>query len=109
MVEVRIVEIEPGRFVVDKPRTAPARSAFSCPSVISDEMPPGEQVDGKIYTSKSAWRAVGKAYGMIELGTEKQKPHVRMSSRRETKEARRMAIKKAVERYKSGHRIRRDP
>ena len=109
MVEVRIVEIEPGRFVVDKPRTAPARSAFSCPSVISDEMPPGEQVDGKIYTSKSAWRAVGKAYGMIELGTEKQKPHVRMSSRRETKEARRMAIKKAVERYKSGHRIRGDP
>jgi hypothetical protein len=105
--EIRLIEIEPGRFVVDKPRLPPARSALPCPNIISDEMPPCEQVDGKVYTSKSSFRRVGRAHGMVELGTEKQKPKIRMTEQRSFKEARRASIKKVVEKYKAGHRPRR--
>jgi len=72
--------------------------------VISDEMDPVEQVDGRFYTSKARFRAVGRALGLIEVGTEKFKPMERSTNKREIKQARRQAIRTAVERYKAGDR-----
>jgi hypothetical protein len=75
------------------------------PYVISDTMEPTEQVNGKFYTSKATFRAVGRELGLIEVGTEKPKPFVRSTDRREVKAARRQALKNAVEKYKAGHRV----
>jgi len=104
-----LVEIEPGRWRFVRPAIAPARSALPCPNVISDTMPPTEQVDGRFYTSKKQFRDVGKQLGLIEVGTEKPKPKVRVTDLVETKRARRATLKKALERYRSGHRVRRAP
>jgi hypothetical protein len=95
---IELVEVEPGKFRVKRPALKPARSDLPLPYVISDIMPPTEQVDGKFYTSKREFRAVGKAHGLIEIGTEKLKPKQRITS---TKEERRASIKKAIEQYKS--------
>ncbi|MBB3772030.1 hypothetical protein FHS55_002639 [Angulomicrobium tetraedrale] len=47
----------------------PARStAVPAPMVISDTMDPTEHIDGKRYTSKSAFRRVTKQHGCIEVG-----------------------------------------
>ena len=49
-------------------RLPPARSDLPLPYVISDTMPPTEQVDGRFYTSKSQFRAVGRsAWASIEV------------------------------------------
>lgn len=76
----------------------PKRSDLPRPNIISDIMPPTEQVDGRFYTSKRAFRAVGRALGLIEVGNEKQKPKTRASDTRGVKEARRRAIAKALSR-----------
>ena len=73
------------------------------PYVISDEMPPTEQVDGVHYTSKAKFRAVGRSLGLIEVGNEKFKPKQRASSDPAFKQARREALKIAVEKYKAGY------
>ena len=104
-----LVEIEPGRFRFVKPATAPARSALACPYVISDTMPPIEQVDGRLYTSKSAFRAVGRAHGLTEVGTEKLQPKIRSTDRIETKRARHVTLKTALEKHRAGHRPRGIP
>jgi len=83
-----------------------ARSALPLPFVISDEMPAVEQVDGRHYTSKAAFRAVGRALGLTEVGTEKFKPKRRSTEQREVNEARRHSLRNAVEKYKAGHRPR---
>jgi hypothetical protein len=70
-------------------------------------MEPTEQVDGKFYTSKAAFRAVGKALGLTEVGTEKFRPRERASARRTEKEKRRKSLKLALDKYQSGHRYRR--
>ena len=57
-----------------------ASSALPLPYVISDTMPPTEQVDGKFYESKSAFRAVGRALGLTEVGNEKPKPKMRATA-----------------------------
>jgi hypothetical protein len=101
---VKLVEIEPGRFRFVRPTTPPARSDLPLPYVISDEMDPVEQVDGRYYTSKRQYRAVGRAHGLTEVGNERPKPKVRETDRREVKDARRKTIRKAVDRYKAGHR-----
>lgn len=75
--------------------TPVARGDFPCPRIISDSMDPTEHVDGKFYESKSAFRAVTKREGYIEVGNdparlkpiEKPKPDAR---------ARRAAIEKAT-------------
>jgi hypothetical protein len=95
---VRLVEVEPGRWRVDRPARKPARSDLPLPYVISDTMPPTEQVDGKFYTSKRQFRAVGKAHGLIEIGNEKQKPKTRVVPSRAE---RRKSIRAAIEKYKS--------
>jgi hypothetical protein len=101
---VELVEVEPGRWRVRRVDTAPARSSLPLPYVISDIMEPTEQVDGRFYTSKAAFRRVGRELGLTEVGNEKPKPKVRATADRSVKEARRQSIKKAVERFKSGHR-----
>jgi hypothetical protein len=100
----RLVEIEPGRFRIQKPATPPARSALPRPHVISDIMEPTEQVDGRFYTSKAAFRAVGRAHGLTEVGNEKPKPKQRSTADKTVKEARRQSLRKAAERYRAGER-----
>lgn len=46
------------------------RSDLPCPMLIGDSMPAAEHVDGKFYDSKSAYRAVTKARGLIEVGND---------------------------------------
>ena len=102
---VELVEFAPGRFRVKRTPQNFARSDHPQPYVISDIMPPTEQVDGKFYTSKSAFRAVGRANGLTEVGTEKIKRRTTHWSRRKEEKARRMqSVKTAIEKYKAGHR-----
>jgi hypothetical protein len=102
-VTVELIEIEPGRWRVKRPPLEPARSDLPMPHVISDIMPPTEQVDGRFYTSKSAFRKVGRSLGLTEVGNEKPKPRVRLSQTRAAAEARRASIKKAVEMVRAGN------
>lgn len=101
---MKLVEFEPGRWRLDKPKRQPARSDLPVPYVISDIMEPLEQVDGKFYTSKREFRAVGRALGLIEVGNEKLKPLTRSTDRPEIKTARRKSIKTAIEKYQAGIR-----
>jgi hypothetical protein len=105
---VELVEIEPGRWRVKRTPQNFARSEHPIPYVISDTMPPTEQVDGKFYTSKRAFRAVGRAHGLTEVGTEKLKPKPKGISHadKSQQEGRRQALRKAIEQYKSGYRIK---
>jgi hypothetical protein len=66
-------------------------------------MDPLEQVDGKFYTSKRQFRAVGRANGLTEVGNEKQKPKVRESIA--TAGKRREALGKAIGQYRAGRRV----
>jgi hypothetical protein len=101
---IELEEFEPGRWRVQKQRISTPVSDLPRPYVISDIMDPVEQVDGRFYTSKSQFRAVGKANGLIEVGTEKPKPRTtRPSQTREAKEARRASLKKAVEQVRAGN------
>lgn len=99
-----LVEIAPNRWRFVRDTTPVARSTLPLPYVISDAMPPTEQVDGRFYESKAAFRAVGRALGLTEVGNEKPKPKARATSQSEVKAARRQALRKAVERYKAGDR-----
>lgn len=104
---VRLVEVEPNKWRVARQAGEPARSALPCPNVISDTIEPTEQVDGKYYTSKAAFRATGRALGLTEIGTEKAKPRQRASARQEEKEGRHKSLKLALDKYKAGYRAKR--
>ena len=54
-----LIEVAPGSFRVFRRPPPDRRSALGFPMVISDEMPSTEQVDGRFYTSKRKFRAVG--------------------------------------------------
>ena len=101
---VELEEFEPGRFRVRKDRWPALRSELPVPYVISDTMDPVEQVDGRFYSSKSAFRAVGKAHGLIEVGNEKIAPKRRASTENVTKEKRRKTIHTAIQKFKAGVR-----
>lgn len=101
---IKLIEVEPGKWRVDKPRHQPKRSDLPLPFVISDIMDPVEQVDGRFYTSKREYRAVGRANGLIEIGNEKLKPKTRASDDRAAKEKRRASLKTAVAKFRAGHR-----
>jgi hypothetical protein len=103
---VKLTEVEPGRWRIDRRQIAPARSALPCPHVIGDIMEPTEQVDGRFYTSKAAFRAVGRAFGLTEVGNEQTKPKKRASATRAEKEARRRSLKLALDKYKAGYRAK---
>lgn len=101
-------EIEPGHWRL-RLATQPvpvAKSELGFPNVISDTMPPTEQVDGRFYESKRAFRAVGRALGLTEVGNEKLPPKKRASSDPSVKRARQDAVRKAVAQYRSGVRPR---
>jgi hypothetical protein len=99
---VRLIEVAPGKWRVDRRQHKPARSDLPLPYIISDIMDPVEQVDGRFYTSKRQYRAVGRAHGLIEVGNEKQKPKSRATADRAVKESRRQSIRTALEKFKAG-------
>jgi hypothetical protein len=78
--------------------------ALPVPMFISDTMEPTEHVDGKLYTSKSQFRATTKAHGFIEVGNDparlRPKPRVK-TTRAEIKES----VQKAAARIRAGERI----
>jgi len=102
----QLVEVEPGRWRIARAQLAPATSALPCPFVISDTMEPTEQVDGRFYTSKAAFRAVGRAHGLTEVGNEKFKPKKRASDDPTFKRRRRQTLECAVAQFKAGRRPR---
>lgn len=60
-----------------EPRKAaipPARSELPFPMIVSDQIELQSQVDGKIYTSKSALRRSYRERGYVEIGNEELKP-----------------------------------
>jgi hypothetical protein len=97
---VELEEVAPNRWRVKKPSQKTARSDLSLPYVISDIMEPTEQVDGRLYTSKRAFRAVGRALGLTEVGNEKFKPKRRSTDLPETRRVRREALSRAVQKVK---------
>lgn len=101
---IELIEVEPGRWRVSRETSPVARSELPLPYVISDIMPETEQVDGKFYTSKRQFRAVGRALGLTEVGDQKPPQTTRSTNQRAVKEARRKALQTAVEKYKAGHR-----
>lgn len=101
---VKLVEVEQNRWRLEKRTIAPARSDLPRPYVISDIMEPTEQVDGRFYSSKAEYRAVGRALGLTEVGNEPPKQKKRASATREEKTRRRQALKTALEKYKAGYR-----
>lgn len=106
MTTVELIEVEPGKWRIKRAMLEPARSDLPLPYVISDIMEPTEQVDGRFYTSKRAFRAVGRAHGLTEVGNEKIPPKRRNSISGAAKAARRQAIKVAAAKYGAGHRPR---
>jgi len=98
---MRLVEIAHNRWRFVRDETPPARSEFPCPHIISDIMDPVEQVDGRFYESKAAFRAVGRALGLTEVGNEKPKPKVRATANPKVKEARQQSLRKAIEKLRS--------
>jgi hypothetical protein len=103
----KLVEVEPGRWRFVRKNMPPARSELPCPSVISDEMDAVEQVDGRFYTSKAKFRAVGRANGLTEVGNEKFKPKQRATANPQVKVERRRTLERALAQYKAGRRPRR--
>jgi hypothetical protein len=100
---IELVEVEPGRWRVARNTRPAARSDLPLPYVISDAMPPTEQVDGKFYESKAQFRRVGRALGLIEVGNEKLSPKQRLSADPAFRRARRAQLKTAIEKVKAGH------
>lgn len=77
------------------PRTPVAASDFPSPRVIGDGMEPTEHIDGRLYDSKSAFRAVTKANGMIEVGNDPARFN-RPGQVKANPEKRREAVNKAM-------------
>jgi len=98
---IELEEVGPNRWRIKRNSPPPKRSGLSLPYVISDTMEPTEQVDGKFYTSKRAFRATGRALGLVEVGNEKLKPKPKNAGSRAAGEARRASIKKAVEKIRT--------
>jgi hypothetical protein len=99
-----LVEVAPGRWRAARPAVPVTRSALPMPYVISDAMPPTEQVDGRFYESKAAFREVGRSLGLVEVGNDKRPPKQRATADPAVKRARREAIDRAAARYRNGER-----
>lgn len=84
------------RKVYSAPSGPVAASDYPCPRVITDHMDAVQHVDGKFYESKSAFRAVTKREGYIEVGNDPAR--LRKPERpKPTKAERDKAIKTAIE------------
>ncbi len=79
----------------------PARSHLPAPMVISDHMDAIEHVDGRLYESKSAFRAVTKREGLVEVGNDPAR-HRRPPKRKPDRKAIHAAVMKAANRVKNG-------
>ena len=102
---IELEEFEPGRWRVRRERHEKQRAEnMPLPYVISDTMDPVEQVDGRFYTSKRAFRAVGRANGLIEVGTSKLEPKRRATDSPEHRRQIRDTLGKVVSEYKQGRR-----
>ncbi len=77
-----------------------AQSDLPCPMMILDTMPPTAHVDGRTYTSKSAFRAVTKARGYVEVGNDPAR-----HKRPEKPKADRAAIKEAIAKAAAQHNL----
>jgi hypothetical protein len=86
---VELVEVEPNKWRVKRTPQNFARSEHPIPYVISDSM---------FYESKSTFRAVGRALGLVEVGTEKLTPKPKGTNHADKshKEGRRRALEKAL-------------
>jgi hypothetical protein len=100
---VELVEVAPGKWRIKRAILSPPRSDLPTPMVISDTMDPTEQVDGKFYTSKRQYRAVGRALGLVEVGNEKipVKPKGQGAFTPAAKAARREALQKAISKVRA--------
>jgi hypothetical protein len=80
------------------------RSSLAAPHVISDTMPPTEQVDGKFYESKRAFRAKGRELGLTEVGDQNlnRKPKGYLPAGRGAVDA----VHKAIAEWHAGRRPR---
>jgi hypothetical protein len=80
------------------------RSNLAAPNVITDTMPLTEQVDGRFYDSKAAFRAKGRELGLTEVGTEnlKRKPKSYLPAGRGAVDA----VHKAIAEWRAGRRPR---
>jgi len=100
---VELEEFAPNRWRVKRTPQHFARSEHPVPYVISDIMPPTEQVDGQFYTSKSAFRRVGRYLVINTATTEKLNPRLqRASATQAARQGRQQALKKAMELVRSG-------
>jgi hypothetical protein len=77
-------------------RPLPPRSDLPCPMLIGDIMEPTEHVDGNFYTSKSGFRKVTKAHGLIEMGNDPARH--RRPKRQDRDKAIEQSIDKAIAR-----------
>lgn len=93
------------RYVTDR---APRRSDLPLPYVISDVMEPVEHVDGKFYTSKRAYRRVGREHGLTEVGNERLPPKQRSTNDPKVARERKQTIKNAIDKFRDGRRLRDD-
>ena len=100
---MKLIEVEPGRWRVRRDRLSAPRSELPCPMVISDTMDAVEQVDGKFYESKAAFRAVGRSLGLTEVGNEKPQPKIRSSADPAFRRQRQKQLKTAIEKARAGH------
>jgi len=102
---IELEEFAPNRWRVAKTAIPPQRSSLAFPMIISDEMPETEQVDGKFYTSKSAFRRVGRSLGLVEVGNEKLKGKTTRASAEKVQQHKRVdSVRKAIAQYKEGRR-----
>lgn len=78
-----------------KPREQAKASKLPCPLVVTDAMAPLQHVDGNYYDSKSAFRAVTKANGYVEVGNDPARLRPPPKPKSDPK-ARREAVAKAT-------------
>lgn len=84
---------------IDAANSASKRAeGLHCPMISSDTMDPVEHVDGKFYTSKSAFRAVTKANGYVEVGNDPAR-HRRPPPPKPDRKAIKEAVAKAVSQH----------
>jgi hypothetical protein len=84
---------------------APKRSGLAAPMIIGDTMPETQHpCTGEYLTSKSAFRALTKAHGCIEVGNDPARLRPRQRPKAD-KKAIRDSIAKARARFNRGERV----
>lgn len=79
----------------DRSPTPQGNPDLACPRVITDTMDLTEHVDGRFYDSKSAFRAVTKREGFIEVGNDPAR-HKLIEKPKPDPRQRRTAVEKAA-------------